>query len=81
MILEQYPDLEALPVEKKLQLLSELLDRVTADAPPLTPAQVEFLEARVSYNESHPDEVFTTEQVMERIADLKRRRAARLARA
>ena len=81
MILEQFPGVEALPIEQKLQLLSELLDRVSADGPPLTPAQVEFLEQRVKYNEAHPDEVYSTEQVMERLADLKRRRAARLTRA
>ena len=81
MILEQFPGVEALPIEQKLQLLSELLDKVSADGPPLTPAQIEFLEERVTYNEAHPDEVYSTEQVMERLADLKRRRAARLARA
>ena len=81
MILEQFPDVAALPTEQKLQLLSELLDKVTADAPPLTSAQVEFLEQRVQYNEAHPDEVYSTEQVMERLADLKHRRAARMARA
>jgi len=76
MILEQYPALEALPVDQKLQLLSELLDRVAAEAPPLTPAQTEFLEARVKHNEAHPEEVHTTADVMERLAELKRRRAA-----
>lgn len=81
MILQQFPDVEALPMEQKLQLLNELLDRVSTEVPALTPAQIEFLEARVKYNEAHPDEVYTTEQVMERIAELKRRRAARLARA
>ena len=81
MILEQFPGVEALPTEQKLQLLSELLDKVTADAPPLTSAQVEFLEQRVQYNEAHPEEVYSTEQVMGRLADLKRRRAARVARA
>ena len=81
MILEQFPDVEALPIGQKLQLLSELLDRVSNDAPLLTSAQTEFLEQRVKHNEAHPDEVYSTEQVMERLADLKRRRAARLARA
>ena len=81
MILEQFPGVEALPTEQKLQLLSELLDKVTADAPPLTSAQVEFLEQRVQYHEAHPEEVYSTEQVMGRLADLKRRRAARVARA
>ena len=81
MILEQFPGVEALPIEQKLQLLSELLDKVSADGPPLTPAQIEFLEQRVQYNEAHPDDVYSTEQVMERLADLKRRRATRLARA
>ena len=81
MILEQFPDVEALPIGQKLQLLSELLDRVSNDAPLLTSAQTEFLEQRVKHNEAHPDEVYSTEQVMERLADLKRRRAVRLARA
>ncbi len=81
MILEQFPAVEALPIEQKLQLLSELLDEVSTDGPPLTPAQIEFLERRVEYNDAHPDEAYSTEQVMERLADLKRRRAARLARA
>ena len=81
MILEQFPEVEALSTEQKLQLLSELLDKVTADAPPLTPVQIEFLEQRVQYNDAHPDEVYSTEQVMERLAALKRRRAARMTRA
>ena len=64
-----------------LRQLHHPLDRVSNDAPLLTSAQTEFLEQRVKHNEAHPDEVYSTEQVMERLADLKRRRAVRLARA
>jgi putative addiction module component (TIGR02574 family) len=80
MILDEFPEVAALPNAQKLQLVSELLDKVSADAPPLTSAQIEFLEQRVKYNEAHPDEAYSTEQVMERLAELKRRRGARVSR-
>jgi hypothetical protein len=79
MILEQFPAIRALATEQKLMLLHELMREIDAEQPPLTPAQIAFLEQRVKDNEVDPGELLTTEQVTLQLLELKQRRQAKAA--
>ena len=77
MILDQFPDLRNLAKEEQCQLAAELLEEVL-DAEVELPAELlAAVQERVAYNDAHPQPSFTSAEMNERIAQLKRRIAAR----
>jgi hypothetical protein len=89
MILDQFPAIRALSDADKLQLAEELYTAaLEPDSNPdadaevvLHPELLAAIEERVAYNRAHPEEVYTMEQVAARLAELKKRIAARKAHA
>ncbi len=79
MILDAFPTLQSLSAEAKTLLAAELVQDAINGDPEITfpPGLLAAIEERVAYNEAHPDEVFTTDQVTARLAELKRTIAAR----
>ena len=79
MLLEKFPALQQLDGKEKAQLATELWERAMEDVIDLPAELLAAMEERIAYNEAHPSEVFTTEQVAKRLAGLKQRIAARKA--
>ena len=72
MILDQYPTLLHLDSVSQMQLAAELWEAGMGAQAKFTPEVCAALEERIAYNEAHPDDVFTTEQVTARLAEVKR---------
>ena len=81
MLLENYPALQQLDAKAQTQLATELLERTLDDVVELPPELLAAIEERIAYNNAHPEEAFTTEEVTARLAALKKRIAARKAHA
>ena len=81
MLLENYPALQQLDAKAQTQLATELLERTLDNVVELPPELLAAIEERIAYNNAHPEEVFTTEEVTARLAALKKRIAARKAHA
>ena len=77
MLLEKFPDLQQLDPKDQAQLATELWDRSLDNVVELHPLVLAAIEERIAYNNAHPEDVFTTEEVTARIAELKKRIAAR----
>jgi putative addiction module component (TIGR02574 family) len=75
MILEQLPEVQALPSGQKWQLLDELWQelRTELEAAPLSEEQARVLEERSQQYLAHPGDVRTWEQVQARLAEHKAR--------
>ena len=79
MLLEKFPALQQLDGNDKAQLATELWERALDEVVELPPGLLAAVEERIAYNEAHPEDVYTTEQVTARLAELKKRIAARKA--
>ena len=77
MILDQFPTLRNLALEEQCQLAAELLDVVLAAEVVLPPELLAAVEERVAYNEAQPQPCFSSAEMGERLAQLKRKIAAR----
>jgi putative addiction module component (TIGR02574 family) len=73
MILETIPQLAALNREQKACLAFELWDEAEAGDLPVTPEQASLINDSLAAYKANPDAVFTTEQVTERLRQLKMR--------
>ena len=82
MILDAFPSLQSLSPEAKTLLAAELVEDAMKGNQDVSfpPGLIAAIEERLAYNETHPDEVFTTAQVTARLAELKRVIAARRSR-
>lgn len=71
MILENLPEVQALPSGEKWQLLDELWQQLRAELEraPLSEAQTRLLEQRTQEYLAHPGDVRTWEQVQARLAE------------
>lgn len=81
MILDQFPTLRNLAREEQCQLAAELLDAALDAEVVLPPELLAAVQERVAYNEAHPEPCFTSAEMGERLAQLKRKIAARRAHA
>lgn len=81
MILEKFPNLRQLDRNSQMQLAAELWDEALGGVADISPEVLAAVEERVAYNDAHPGQAFTTEQVSARLAELKRKIAARRAHA
>jgi len=79
MLLEKFPALQQLDGKDKVQLATELWERALEDVVELPPELLAAVEERIAYNDAHPNKVYTTGQVTARLANLKKRIAARKA--
>lgn len=77
MILDDFPELRQLDRAKRVELATELLDDVLASEVTIAPELLDAILERVAYNEAHPEECFTSEEVTARLALVKRKIAAR----
>lgn len=77
MLLEKFPALQQLDGKDKAQLATELWERALDDVIELPPEVLAAVEERIACHEAHPGSVYTTEQVTERLAQLKQRIASR----
>ncbi|MDB6006877.1 MAG: putative addiction module component, family [Prosthecobacter sp.] len=72
MILETMPALSALTVDQKLRLVSELWQDISRDST-ITAQTAALLDERLQEYADNPTAVRSTEQVMERIQERKKR--------
>lgn len=76
MLLDQFPQLQQMDPDSRMQLATELWD-TAVDEKIFTPEVLAALDERLAYYEAHPEDVFTTEQVMARMEVFKQKLAAR----
>lgn len=81
MILEKFPNLRQLDRNSQMQLAAELWDEALGGVVDFSPEILAAVEERVAFNDAHPEQTFTTEQVSARLAELKRKIASRRAHA
>lgn len=77
MILDDYPELRRLDQTKKAQLVSELMDDLLAAEITLPPELLAALEERVAFNNAHPEQTVSMNEVGVRLRELKAKIAAR----
>ena len=81
MLLDEFPALQVLDDDRKVQLATELIDSAFGKVIELPPGLLSAIDERIAYNNAHPEEVSTTAEFEARLGELKKRLAARRAHA